>query len=170
MHIHLPQYPHTQTYFQSLSPNYCACSHAVRQSLLSTPIKPPSLSANSYTLTHPKQTMGNAERDVELQRAEVQIPPTKPFLQTLKASLKETLFPDDPFKQFNNQPLSRKLVLGFQYFVPILEWAPTYTFQFFKADFIAGITIASLAVPQGISYAGLASLPPVIGLCKFVSV
>ncbi|XP_047979475.1 sulfate transporter 3.1-like [Salvia hispanica] len=108
--------------------------------------------------------MGNADCEVELQRAEVQMPPTKPFLQTLKSSLKETLFPDDPFKQFNNQPLSRKLVLAFQYFVPILEWAPTYTFQFFKADFIAGITIASLAVPQGISYAGLASLPPVIGL------
>ncbi|XP_042065345.1 sulfate transporter 3.1-like [Salvia splendens] len=108
--------------------------------------------------------MGNAECEVELQRVEVQLPPTKPFLQTLKSSLKETLFPDDPFKQFNNQPLSRKLVLGFQYFVPILEWAPTYTFHFFKADFIAGITIASLAVPQGISYAGLASLPPVIGL------
>ncbi|KAG6432277.1 hypothetical protein SASPL_103852 [Salvia splendens] len=108
--------------------------------------------------------MGNADCEVELQRVEVQIPPTKPFLQTLKSSLKETLFPDDPFKHFNNQPLSRKLMLGFQYFVPILEWAPTYTFQFFKADFIAGITIASLAVPQGISYAGLASLPPVIGL------
>jgi sulfate transporter 3 len=53
-----------------------------------------------------------------------------------------------------------------QYFVPVLEWAPRYTFEFFKADLIAGITIASLAVPQGISYASLANLPPILGLCE----
>ncbi|KAK6130173.1 hypothetical protein DH2020_036089 [Rehmannia glutinosa] len=107
--------------------------------------------------------MGNTEYEIQ-QRFEVQVPPTKPFFHTLKSSLKETFFPDDPFKQFKKQPISRKFLLGLQYFVPILEWAPRYTFEFFKADFIAGITIASLAVPQGISYAGLASLPPVMGL------
>uniref|UniRef100_A0A5B6Z6D9 Putative sulfate transporter 3.1-like n=1 Tax=Davidia involucrata TaxID=16924 RepID=A0A5B6Z6D9_DAVIN len=106
--------------------------------------------------------MGNA--DFECRRHRVEIPPPKPFFKTLKSSLKETFFPDDPFRQFKNQPLSRKFVLGLQYFVPILEWAPRYTFEFFKADVIAGITIASLAVPQGISYASLASLPPIIGL------
>ncbi|KAL2469838.1 Sulfate transporter 3.1 [Abeliophyllum distichum] len=58
----------------------------------------------------------------------------------------------------------RNLFWVLQYFVPILEWAPHYTFQFFKSDFVAGITISSLAVPQGISYAGLASLPPTFGL------
>lgn len=107
--------------------------------------------------------MGNTECEIP-QRVEVEIPPRKPFVHTLKSSLKETLFPDDPFKQLRKQPVSRKLILGLQYLIPILEWAPRYTFDFFKADFIAGITIASLAVPQGISYAGLASLPPVIGL------
>ncbi|KAK4425637.1 Sulfate transporter 3.1 [Sesamum alatum] len=107
--------------------------------------------------------MGSAEYEIQ-QRVEVEIPPTKPFFHSLKSSLKETFFPDDPFKQFKNQPVARKFLLGLQYFVPILEWAPRYTFEFFKADFVAGITIASLAVPQGISYAGLANLPPVIGL------
>ncbi|XVF38275.1 hypothetical protein REPUB_Repub20aG0086400 [Reevesia pubescens] len=94
----------------------------------------------------------------------VPVPPSKPFLKSLQTSLKETFFPDDPFRLFKNQPTSRKFLLGFQYFVPILEWAPRYTFDFFKADLIAGITIASLAVPQGISYASLASIPPIIGL------
>ncbi|KAF9605073.1 hypothetical protein IFM89_013743 [Coptis chinensis] len=92
------------------------------------------------------------------------IPPSKPFFKTLKSSLKETFFPDDPLRQFKNQPPSRKLLLGLQYFLPILEWAPRYTFQFFKDDLIAGITIASLAIPQGISYAKLANLPPILGL------
>ncbi|GAY54104.1 hypothetical protein CUMW_154110 [Citrus unshiu] len=105
--------------------------------------------------------MGNA--DYECPRR-VSIPPSKPFFNSLKSGLKETLFPDDPFRQFKNQSASRKLLLGLQYFVPILEWAPRYTFEFFKSDLLAGITIASLAVPQGISYANLANLPPILGL------
>ncbi len=108
--------------------------------------------------------MGNA--DYEYCPHRVAIPPSKPLFKSLESSFKETLFPDDPFRQFKNQPLSRKFILGLQYFIPILEWAPRYTFEFFKADFIAGITIASLAVPQGISYANLANLPPILGLCK----
>ncbi|XP_010256148.1 PREDICTED: sulfate transporter 3.1-like isoform X1 [Nelumbo nucifera] len=94
----------------------------------------------------------------------VAIPPPQPFYKSLKRSLKETFFPDDPLRQFKNQPPSRKFILGLQYFLPILEWAPRYTFQYFKADLIAGITIASLAIPQGISYAQLANLPPILGL------
>ncbi|KAJ7977351.1 sulfate transporter 3 1 [Quillaja saponaria] len=94
----------------------------------------------------------------------VAIPPPQPFVKSLKYSLKETFFPDDPLRQFKNQPPSKKLILGLQYFFPIFEWAPRYTFQFLKADLISGITIASLAIPQGISYAKLANLPPILGL------
>ncbi|XP_058085033.1 sulfate transporter 3.1-like isoform X4 [Magnolia sinica] len=94
----------------------------------------------------------------------VAIPPSQPFFSSLKSSLKETFFPDDPLRQFKNQPVSRRLVLGLQYFMPILEWAPRYTFDFFKSDLVSGITIASLAIPQGISYAKLANLPPILGL------
>ena len=94
------------------------------------------------------------------------VPPKKPFSASLTSAFKETFFPDDPFRQFKNQSPSRKFVLGLQYLAPIFEWAPRYTFEFFKADLISGITIASLAVPQGISYANLASVPPIMGLCK----
>ncbi|GLT99580.1 hypothetical protein SLE2022_170110 [Rubroshorea leprosula] len=104
--------------------------------------------------------MGNADYECH----KVAVPSPKPFLQSLKSGVKETFFPDDPFRQFKNQPPLKKVLLGIQYLVPILEWAPRYTLQFFKADLIAGITIASLAVPQGISYASLANLPPTIGL------
>ncbi|GFP92332.1 sulfate transporter 3.1 [Phtheirospermum japonicum] len=92
------------------------------------------------------------------------VPPPQPFVKSLKNTLKETFFPDAPLRQFKNQPPGRRLALGLQYFFPILEWGPRYTCQFFKADLIAGITIASLAIPQGISYAKLANLPPVLGL------
>ncbi|KAL3647839.1 Sulfate transporter 3.1 [Castilleja foliolosa] len=92
------------------------------------------------------------------------IPPPQPFVKSLKNTLKETFFPDDPLRQFKNQSPGRRLALGLQYFFPILEWGPRYTWQFFKSDLISGITIASLAIPQGISYAKLANLPPVLGL------
>ncbi|CAN8254715.1 unnamed protein product [Cochlearia groenlandica] len=94
----------------------------------------------------------------------VEAPKPQPFLKSLQYSVKETLFPDDPFRQFKNQKASRKLVLGLKYFLPICEWAPRYNLQFLKSDLIAGITIASLAIPQGISYAKLANLPPILGL------
>uniref|UniRef100_A0A453FI31 SLC26A/SulP transporter domain-containing protein n=1 Tax=Aegilops tauschii subsp. strangulata TaxID=200361 RepID=A0A453FI31_AEGTS len=45
-----------------------------------------------------------------------------------------------------------------------MEWVPQYGIDKFKFDLLAGITIASLAIPQGISYARLANLPPIIGL------
>ncbi|KAA3476270.1 sulfate transporter 3.1-like [Gossypium australe] len=94
----------------------------------------------------------------------VAVPPPQPFFKSFKNSLKETFFPDDPLRQFKNKTPSRKFFLGLQYFLPILEWGPRYTFQFLKSDLISGITIASLAIPQGISYAKLANLPPILGL------
>ncbi|KAL3849893.1 hypothetical protein ACJIZ3_011775 [Penstemon smallii] len=94
----------------------------------------------------------------------VAIPPPQPFVKSLRNTLKETFFPDDPLRQFKNQPPKKKFVLGLQYVFPIFEWGPRYTLDFFKSDLIAGITIASLAIPQGISYAKLANLPPILGL------
>ncbi|XP_043699315.1 probable sulfate transporter 3.5 [Telopea speciosissima] len=87
------------------------------------------------------------------------------FLTAFKSDLKETFFPDDPFRQFKNESeplgLTKK---AFQYFIPVFEWLPNYNFRLFRYDLLAGITIASLAIPQGISYAKLANIPPIIGL------
>ncbi|KAH0710015.1 hypothetical protein KY284_011442 [Solanum tuberosum] len=94
----------------------------------------------------------------------VNFAPPRGFGAVLKANLKETLFPDDPFYEFKNEKLSKRILKGIQYFVPICQWLPKYNFGLFKFDLLAGITIASLAIPQGISYAKLAELPPIIGL------
>ncbi|KAJ7006186.1 hypothetical protein D5086_004452 [Populus alba] len=112
--------------------------------------------------------MGNADYvypSTNVERApRVAIPPPQSSVKSLKYNLKETFFPDDPLRQFKNQTTSRRFVLGLKYFFPIFDWAPSYTLDFLKSDFIAGITIASLAIPQGISYAKLANLPPILGL------
>ncbi|KAI5677181.1 hypothetical protein M9H77_08131 [Catharanthus roseus] len=91
-------------------------------------------------------------------------PPHISSLSKLKNRLKETFFPDDPLRQFKGQSLKNKWILGAQYFFPILQWAPNYNFKLFKSDVVSGLTIASLAIPQGISYAKLANLPPIVGL------
>ncbi|XP_058074768.1 sulfate transporter 3.1-like isoform X2 [Magnolia sinica] len=89
---------------------------------------------------------------------------SRTFGSALKSSFKETFFPDDPFRQFKNQTPLRRTVHALKYFVPVLDWAPKYKFKLFRYDLLSGITIASLAIPQGISYAKLANLPPIIGL------
>ncbi|KAJ6407104.1 hypothetical protein OIU84_010587 [Salix udensis] len=86
------------------------------------------------------------------------------FRTTLKSKCKETFFPDDPFRKFKNEKPLGKAKKTLQYFVPIFEWLPQYNFKIFRFDLLAGITITSLAIPQGISYAKLAEIPPIIGL------
>ncbi|KAH6761605.1 sulfate transporter 3, partial [Perilla frutescens var. hirtella] len=91
--------------------------------------------------------------------------PPRRFGSVFGSKVKETFFPDDPFRQFKTEPSAgRRALKALQYFIPILEWLPSYSLSFFKYDLLAGITIASLAIPQGISYANLAQLPPIIGL------
>ncbi|KAI3977345.1 hypothetical protein MKX01_000258 [Papaver californicum] len=87
------------------------------------------------------------------------------FSTTVASDLKETFFPDDPFRQFKNESSAfRKAKKTVEYFLPVFEWLPKYNFKLFRYDLLAGITIACLAVPQGISYAKLANLPPILGL------
>ena len=50
-----------------------------------------------------------------------------------------------------------------QYF-PILNWLPNLSKKSIKNDFIAGLTVGIMLVPQGMAYALLAGLPPVFGL------
>jgi sulfate transporter 3 len=89
----------------------------------------------------------------------------RPLAEALRTGLAETFFPDDPFRGFGSRPPAARAWGALKYFVPALEWAPRYTLGKFKYDLLAGVTIASLAIPQGISYAKLANLPPIIGLC-----
>ncbi|XP_047324048.1 probable sulfate transporter 3.5 [Impatiens glandulifera] len=87
------------------------------------------------------------------------------FAERFNKDIKETLFPDDPFKKIKEKNSSwSRTKAGLKYFVPIFDWLPLYNLSLFKYDLLAGITIASLAIPQGISYAKLANIPPIIGL------
>lgn len=61
------------------------------------------------------------------------------------------------FRQKNSQNL-------FQKYIPILEWLPRYQLAWLKTDFIAGLTIWAVMVPEALAYAGIAGVPPLFGL------
>ncbi|CAM1334103.1 SulP family inorganic anion transporter [Tenacibaculum aestuariivivum] len=48
--------------------------------------------------------------------------------------------------------------------IPILQWLPNYNKAYFRGDVIAGLTVATVLIPQGIAYALIAGLPPIYGL------
>lgn len=78
----------------------------------------------------------------------VRLPPRQKLYKELTSTLKETFFADDPLRSFKGQPKSTKLILSLQALFPILEWSRHYNLNKFKGDLIAGLTIASLCIPQ----------------------
>uniref|UniRef100_A0A2N9GU92 STAS domain-containing protein n=1 Tax=Fagus sylvatica TaxID=28930 RepID=A0A2N9GU92_FAGSY len=94
----------------------------------------------------------------------VGVPPKQNLFKEFKDTVKETLFSDDPLHHFKDQTNSRKFILGIQAVFPIFEWGRSYNLTKFRGDLIAGLTIASLCIPQDIGYAKLANLKPQYGL------
>ncbi len=52
----------------------------------------------------------------------------------------------------------------FKKYIPALEWIPNYKRSDLSGDLSAGLIVAIMLIPQGMAYAMLAGLPPVIGL------
>lgn len=73
------------------------------------------------------------------------------------AKFAETYYkPFTSSKQFINTILS---------FVPFLRWFPRYPWaEYLPSDIIGGCTMSVVQIPQGIAYAVLANLDPVVGL------
>ncbi|PWA64757.1 sulfate transporter 3,4 [Artemisia annua] len=79
---------------------------------------------------------------------EVSRPPAKTTFQKLRHKLSEVFFPDDPLHRFKNQTCANKIMLALRFVLPIFEWGRSYSFGLFRSDAVAGLTIASLAIPQ----------------------
>ncbi len=48
--------------------------------------------------------------------------------------------------------------------IRVLEWLPGYRRENLRGDIAAGLTVAVMLIPQGMAYALLAGLPPIVGL------
>ncbi|KAK4859466.1 hypothetical protein QYF36_005995 [Acer negundo] len=90
--------------------------------------------------------------------------PDPPSLwQELVGSIRETLFHGNN----NNKKKTSSRGGAFSFFkglFPILNWGRYYKASKFKSDLMAGLTLASLSIPQSIGYANLAKLDPQYGL------
>lgn len=52
-----------------------------------------------------------------------------------------------------------------RYYIPSTAWIPNYSWSLLGGDFLAGVTVACMLIPQSVSYAtSLAKLSPVAGL------
>jgi len=78
----------------------------------------------------------------------VGIPPRQNLFKEFQSTVKETFFADDPLRSFKDQTKSRKLILGIEAIFPILSWGRSYSLAKLRGDLIAGLTIASLCIPQ----------------------
>jgi high affinity sulfate transporter 1 len=57
---------------------------------------------------------------------------------------------------------------GWKAFFPPAQWLPTYQRRWLGADLVAGITLAAYAIPVSLAYAGLAGLPPQVGIYGYL--
>ncbi|MEW6273487.1 MAG: SulP family inorganic anion transporter [Thermodesulfobacteriota bacterium] len=53
-------------------------------------------------------------------------------------------------------------------FFPPARWLPAYEARWLGRDLVAGITLAAYAIPVSLAYAGLAGLPPVVGIYGYL--
>ncbi|KFK25587.1 hypothetical protein AALP_AA8G134000 [Arabis alpina] len=72
---------------------------------------------------------------------------------------------DDIFSGWTAKIKRMSLVDWIDTLFPCFRWIRTYRWkEYFKLDLMAGITVGIMLVPQGMSYAKLAGLPPIYGL------
>ena len=53
-------------------------------------------------------------------------------------------------------------------FLPILGWLPAYRREWLLPDVLAGVALWAVMVPEGMAYAGIVSVPPIMGLYTIV--
>src|SRR5689334_11585090 len=52
--------------------------------------------------------------------------------------------------------------------LPILRWIPSYRRDWLLPDALAGLAVWAVMVPEGIAYAGIVGVPPIMGLYTIV--
>ncbi len=57
---------------------------------------------------------------------------------------------------------------GWKVLFPPAQWLPAYQVRHLGADVVAGVTLAAYAIPVSLAYAGLAGLPPQVGLYGYL--
>src|SRR5262245_20440397 len=55
-----------------------------------------------------------------------------------------------------------------QRLLPVLSWLPAYRREWLLPDVLAGLAVWAVMVPEGMAYAGIVGVPPIMGLYTIV--
>src|SRR5262249_19500927 len=61
-------------------------------------------------------------------------------------------------------PISAKVASLVHRSFPILSWIPAYRQEWLLSDVLAGLALWAVMVPEGMAYAGIVGVPPIMGL------
>jgi high affinity sulfate transporter 1 len=65
-------------------------------------------------------------------------------------------------------PIAARPTSIVQRLLPILVWFPAYQRAWLLPDFLAGLAVWAVMVPEGMAYSGIVGVPPVVGLYTIV--
>src|SRR3954453_18242758 len=65
-------------------------------------------------------------------------------------------------------PISSKFASLVHRSLPILSWIPAYRREWLGSDVLAGLAVWAVMVPEGMAYAGIVGVPPIMGLYTIV--
>ncbi len=65
-------------------------------------------------------------------------------------------------------PTQRRIRPSWLRHVPAARWLLAYRITWLRSDVVAGVTLAAYAIPVSLAYAGLAGLPPQVGVCGYL--
>ncbi|XP_031264288.1 low affinity sulfate transporter 3-like isoform X2 [Pistacia vera] len=121
------------------------------------------LMAASAVESSTEQEMLDLEKQGLADRTQWLLNPPEP--PGLLRAFKETVSPfGNKLQSLNRQSRPKRVVSVLQEVFPIVSWCQDYKAKKFKNDLLAGLTLASLCIPQSIGYATLAKLAPQYGL------
>jgi high affinity sulfate transporter 1 len=65
-------------------------------------------------------------------------------------------------------PISTRLASIAQQLLPVVDWLPAYRRNWLVPDVLAGLAIWAVMVPEGMAYAGIVGVPPIMGLYTII--
>src|SRR5260370_8158580 len=65
-------------------------------------------------------------------------------------------------------PISARPASIAQRLLPVLSWLPNYRRDWLLPDVLAGLAVWAVMVPEGMAYAGIVGVPPIMGLYTIV--
>ena len=64
--------------------------------------------------------------------------------------------------------MAARLISIAQRLLPIVGWLPGYRHNWLLADVLAGLAVWAVMVPEGMAYAGIVEVPPIMGLYTII--